>query len=119
MTKYRIVLIGVDAESVKDTFLTPYSTGATSRSEVPGVAIHAEMVSQILSAVLQHRPLLWVWSAWGEVLWIWSWSLVGGIIALYHLRSQLALFIGAALMIYASCFILLLYGGWIPLVPSG
>lgn len=32
--KNRIVLIGIDAESVKDTFLTPYSIGATSRAEV-------------------------------------------------------------------------------------
>ncbi|HIK04668.1 MAG TPA: CHASE2 domain-containing protein [Trichormus sp. M33_DOE_039] len=116
----RIVLIGVDAESVRDTFLTPYSVGSLPYKEVPGVLLHAEMVSQILSTVLDDRPLLWVWPLWGETLWIWGWSFIGGMVALYRgSKLQLALITSSAIMIlYGCCFGLLLYGGWIPFLPS-
>jgi len=116
----RIILIGVDAESVKDTFFTPYIQGNMRRQEVPGVIIHAQMVSQILSAVLDNRPLLWVWPVWSDFLWIWSWSLIGGLAALYRTSPlRLALISSTALItLYSSCFVLLFFGAWIPFVPS-
>jgi len=77
----RIVLIGVTAASVHDVFSTPYSAGTWPRQTMPGVLVQAQMVSQILSAVLDGRPLLSVWSTWGEIVWIWGWSLVGSAIA--------------------------------------
>ncbi|RCJ41018.1 hypothetical protein A6770_36620 [Nostoc minutum NIES-26] len=118
--KDKIVLIGVDSQSAKDYFLTPYSMATTPQQEIPGVMLHAHMVSQIISAVLDKRPLLWVLPVWGEILWICSSSLIAGILAVYS-RSQLklAIFIGAELLIlYGCCFILLLYGGWMPFLPS-
>lgn len=62
---------------------------------------------------MNHRPLLWVWPVWGEILWLCGWSLVGGIIAVYRWsRSQLAVIIGVAVItLYGCCFILLLFGG--------
>lgn len=117
--KDKIVLIGVDSQSAKDYFFTPYSMATTPHQEVPGVLLHAHMVSQILSAVLDHRPLLWVLPAWGEFLWISGWCLLTGIVAVYS-RSQLklAIFISAELLtLCGSCFLLLLYGGWIPFLP--
>jgi CHASE2 domain-containing sensor protein len=77
------------------------------------------MVSQIISAVADGRSLLWWWTQWVEVLWIGSWSLVGGILVLPW-RSQLyrGIAMSIALMILAgSCSLLLLEGGWVPLVP--
>ncbi|MDF5726769.1 MAG: CHASE2 domain-containing protein [Rhizonema sp. PD38] len=118
--KDKIVLIGVDSQSVKDDFLTPYSMATTPYQEIPGVLLHAHMVSQILSAVLDHRPLLWVLPAWGEILWICGTSLVAGILAVDS-RSQLKLviFISAEfLTLYGCCFVLLLSGGWMPFLPS-
>ncbi|MDJ0693409.1 CHASE2 domain-containing protein [Mastigocoleus sp. MO_188.B34] len=111
--KNNIVLIGVEAESVRDTFLTPHG-------KLSGVIIHAHMVSQILSAVLDGRSLLWVWSGSGELIWIWFWSLLGGVIALYNgSQLQRSIFIGNALLTqFLVCFLLLLQGGWIPIVPS-
>ena len=117
--KNKVVLIGVDAESVRDTFFTPYSTGVTPHREIPGVIIHAHMVSQLLSAVLDKRPLLWVWSIWGEILWIWCWSLLAGIIAMYRWsKLELSIFTsGILIALFGCCFILLLNGGWVPIVP--
>ncbi|NEP18265.1 MAG: CHASE2 domain-containing protein, partial [Leptolyngbya sp. SIO4C1] len=48
----KIVLIGTVAPTIKDMFLTPYSTAYTDELQMPGVVVHAQMVSQILSAVL-------------------------------------------------------------------
>jgi CHASE2 domain-containing sensor protein len=111
LVKDRIVLIGV-AEKKQDMHLTPYS-------QIPGVVVHAQMVSQIISAVADGRSLLWWWTQWVEVLWIGSWSLVGGILVVPW-RSQLyrGIAMSIALMILAgSCSLLLLEGGWVPLVP--
>ncbi|MFB2921002.1 CHASE2 domain-containing protein [Aerosakkonema funiforme] len=119
LIKDRIILIGTTAESFKDYFSTPYSAGQWSE-KMPGVLIHANMLSQILSAVLDKRPLLWWWPTWGENLWIASWSLVGGLLV-WYVRSRLHLIVGgvvAIAILSGLCFILLLDGGWVPLVPS-
>lgn len=118
--KDRIVLIGVTAPSASDYWSTPYSVGQqTSQKQIPGVLLQAQMVSQILSAVLDQRPLLWVWPLWGEALWVWGWSLVGGVLT-WRCRSLLRLGVnGTALgTLYLVCCVLLIQGGWVPLVPS-
>ncbi len=118
LVKNKIVLIGTTAKSFKDYFTTPYSAGQSSE-ELPGVVIHAEMVSQIISAVLDRRTMLWWLPGWGETLWIWSWSFVGGI--LVWLRSPVRLggaIVFALIILSGLCFVVLLLGGWIPLVPS-
>ena len=117
LVKDRIVLIGTKGS--RDAHLTPYSQGVWPE-KTPGVIIHAQMISQILSAVLDQRPLLWWWPQWGEVLWISSWSLVGGL-AVRWVRSPLQLVIVTCASLsglLGLCWILLFYGGWAPLIPS-
>ncbi|HEY9665167.1 MAG TPA: CHASE2 domain-containing protein, partial [Coleofasciculaceae cyanobacterium] len=113
--KDRVVLIGVTALSAKDYFFTPYS-----RSEkIPGVVIQTQMVSQILSAVLDGRPLLGVWSGWSETLWIGGWSLLGGLIAWRFLQwYRWVLVAGAIALLYWLCLELFIRGSWVPLVPA-
>lgn len=118
--KNRIILIGVTAQSDGDFFPTPYSASQEIYQEMSGVMLHAQMVSQILSAVKDERPLLWVWSPWSETLWVWSWSLLGGILA-WRIRSSLRLGLagGSTLgILYGLSFGLICQGGWVPLVPS-
>jgi hypothetical protein len=119
LVKDRIVLIGYTAPSVKDGFYTPYSVGQQDNQKMPGVVIHAQIISQILSAVLNNRPLFWFWPEWCEVLWIWGWSLVGGTLA-WRIRKPL--FLGFALVaaigiLFGICYILIIRAGRIPLVP--
>ena len=119
--KNRIILIGVTAPSARDPFLTPYSAAEWPNQEMPGVIVHAQMVSQILSAVLDGRPLLTVLPIWGEILWIWSWSLIGGVLA-WRLQSNLHLGLavsGAIGILYVVCLGFMSQGIWLPLVPSG
>lgn len=115
----RIVLIGTTAPSVRDTFNTPYNALRRGQRKMPGVVVHAQIVSQMLSAVLDKRPLLRYWPWWGEALWVWSWSLIGGLVT-WKLRHPLRL----GLVLFASlgsltgiCYGLLIGGIWIPLVP--
>ena len=118
--KDRIVLIGVTAQSAHDYIPTPYSPQPGFYQEMPGVIVQAQMVSQIVSAVKDGRPLISVWSIWGEVLWIWAWSAVGAAIALtYRLRLYAILAIaGALIVLCVVCWVLLGSGYWVPLVPS-
>jgi CHASE2 domain-containing sensor protein len=116
LVKDRIILIGVTGPKSGDViFSTPYS-----RERSPGVLIQAQMVSQIISAALDNRPLISTWQDWGEVLWVWGWSLVGGLIAWRCGRIMyLIIFTGTATSIlYGSCLVLLIQGIWAPLLPS-
>lgn len=117
----RLVLIGVTAPtSVNDYWFTPYSPSQQRfEKQLPGVFLQAQMVSHLLSTVLDRRPLLWIWSAWYEILWIGSWSIVGGLLAWYYKQVlHVILAIAVTLVtLYGLCFLLLLQGGWVPLVP--
>ncbi|MEH2009612.1 CHASE2 domain-containing protein [Nostoc sp.] len=117
--KDKIVLIGVVAKGDSpDTWPTPY--GAPLDEQMPGVLVQAHMISQILAAVQDGRPLLRVWSLWIEVVWIWGWSLVGGVLAWRKLSLPwlvLAVSITSGVL-YIVCFGLLIWGAWVPFVPS-
>lgn len=117
--KDRIVLIGATAPSVRDRFPTPYGSGF--KQQLSGVFIHAHMASQMISAVLDDRPLLWFWPWWGDGLWIGFWSLVGGLL-LWGLRSPLHQVVAGVFALgslYGICFVVLFAnGGCLPLIPS-
>jgi len=114
----RIVLIGAIAPSAKDSFYTPYSAGRQENHTMPGVVVHAQIVSQILSAVVDGRPLFWVWPDWAEWLWIWVWSLVGGAIAwkIAHPLGQLLATVVAIGILLGVSWLMFICGGWVPLV---
>ncbi len=126
--KGHVVLIGytsLDPNENKDLHSTPY--GYYGDKKMPGVLIHAHMVSQILNAVLEeNRPLLSVWPWWLETVWIWVWSLIGGGIAWrYCSFSQRQRLVGVAFiflsLIVLGVFCWLFLGElaiWVPLVPS-
>jgi CHASE2 domain-containing sensor protein len=122
LAKNRIVIIGTTDPSFNDHhWHTPYSDGYFSVKTMMGVTIQAHMVSQIISAVLDKRPLIWSWSKPVETIWIWGWSLVGGLLA-WRLRSPYLILLGGGValgVLYASCWSLLVFmGGWIPLSSS-
>jgi CHASE2 domain-containing sensor protein len=119
--KDRVVLIGVVAPSIQDYHDTPYG-------RMRGLEVHAHMVSQTLGAVLDKRPLIWWWAQWGDALWVWGWSLTGGIVvcmvrwrSVNQRQSTLRLVLAVSisvLVLYGFCWVFLLQGGWLPLVPA-
>ena len=114
----RIVLLGTTAQSGRDLFETPYSAQSRDRLRVPGVLIHAQVVSQILDMVNGRRPLPWYWSNWGESLWI---AVIGGAAGAVAWRIQRPLFLalaagGFAIAIGGVALGAALGGGVVPLV---
>lgn len=115
--KDRIVLVGYTAPSKKDDFGTPYSAGQQETFKMPGVVVHAQIVSQILSAVLDNRPLFWFWTEWGEVLWIVGWSLVGGTLA-WRIRHPAVFGLAGVVVLgglFRISFVILTLSGWVPI----
>ena len=114
--KNKIILIGVTDPTVEDNSNTPY------HQEIRGLLLHAQMVSQLLSAVKEQRLILWFSPLWVEILWIWFWSVVGSLIAWYSRLLPINLginLIGAIISLNGICFVFLLTKGAIlPIVPS-
>ncbi|MFE1743880.1 CHASE2 domain-containing protein [Coleofasciculus sp. H7-2] len=110
--KDRIVLIGVTTPTVDNAFYTPYGGGR----KMFGVRVQAQTVSQILSVVLDKRPLFWSWSEWVEVLWIVGWAVVGGILT-WRIRHPLRLIVvGTATLgiLFVTGFYFFMQAGWVP-----
>lgn len=119
--KDKIVIIGTTAKSFKDYLSTPYSKQSEFYQQAPGVILQAQMVSQIVSAVKDGRPLLSVLPILGEILWVWSWGLIGGVISwCFRKRIYLVLtsFGGITILYFASYFLFFSQGVLISLIPS-
>ncbi|MDJ0619301.1 MAG: CHASE2 domain-containing protein [Calothrix sp. MO_192.B10] len=124
----RIVVIGTIAESINDFFSVGYSKKATDTGELmPGVVVHANLVSQIVSAAIDGRPLIQIWSSSGEWLWVICWSFIGSGVSWQLLqinstrkRSLWGLpILGMALAtgsLVISSYGIFLSGWWIPMV---
>ncbi|MBD3560616.1 CHASE2 domain-containing protein, partial [Planktothrix sp. FACHB-1355] len=116
----RIVLIGTTAESLNDLFYTPYGSNLFRTSDrTPGVAIHANLTSHILSAVLDGRPSIQVWNEAQEWLWILLWSLLGAALT-WWFRSLRAIALSICLAVAGLLlvtYLAFLQGWWLPLVP--
>jgi CHASE2 domain-containing sensor protein len=117
----RIVLIGYTAESIDDRFRIPYNGGWFNPVQpINGVTLHTNIVSQIISAALDGRPLIRVWAEPSEWLWVLLWSGVGAVMG-WSLRSPLKLANGiffASGGLIGGGYLALLSGWWIPVVPT-
>ncbi len=123
----RIVLIGSTAESLKDLFYTPYSSSfLTAAQRMPGVAIHANSISQLLSAAINGRPFLRPWAEKWEWLQIFGWALLGAALSWQQRYSgtiQKRLpwttlgIVLAAVFLVGSSYVAFLVGWWVSIVP--
>ena len=125
----KVVFVGSTAESVKDLFLTPYSADGFGPAEwTPGIFIHANITSQVLSAALDGRPLLYGLPDSLKWIWIVFWASTGVLISRTILQASwlrkqftygIALFgtflAGAGLV--AVSYLLFLSGWWFPVAP--
>jgi len=113
----KMILIGVTAAD-KDDRHTP-------SGNIPGVWIHAQMISQMMEMIQGKRSLIWILPTWGKLQWgdaifIWIWSMIGGLLFWYS-RSYLYLFpfaVGATVILHQICLLVLVNGGWLPLIPA-
>ena len=116
----RIVLIGSTAVSLKDFFYTPQSGGLVSAvTPIPGVELHAKIISQILDAAQGEQSLMRYWPAPAEWLWILLWAWAGASLS-WRLRSpekSLVAVVLAGIGLTGTAYLTFIAGWWIPLVP--
>lgn len=131
----RIVLIGATASKLRDVFETPYNSGLFAASQpTPGVEIQANLASQVISAVLNKRLLIKVWSEPLEWLWIFAWASIGATLSWIprylgglegrslHNSINLGAWTFATIVLTSAslggiCYLAFLSGWWIPVVP--
>jgi CHASE2 domain-containing sensor protein/two-component sensor histidine kinase len=114
----KIVLIGMMSFSAKDLASSGAIAGINP-GRIYGVEMQAHATSQIISAVLDRRPLLQVWEDGWEMLWIAVWGLLGLSLGRF-LRSPWKILLGlliASISPIAICYGLILLGWWVPIVP--
>jgi adenylate cyclase len=119
LIKDRIAVVGVTAESVKDSFYTPFSGTFRARGTMYGVELHGHMVSQLLRAALAGERPVAVLSDAAEALWILFWCLLGAALAFFA-RSAGRFALGAAAVVAllaVAAHTAFMLGAWIPLVP--
>lgn len=117
LVRDHIVLIGASAESLKDRVFTPYSNSPFTAPT--GVELNADLTSQILSAAIEARPQIQVWSELLEGLWIFIWSGVSAIVSWIFLRFywKIAGILLVIIAIIVIAYLAFLAGWWIPVVP--
>ena len=119
--KDKIVLVGVTAKGGEDRWFVPTNPHVA----MPGVIVQAHGISQLLSAKLDGRSILTVLSQWQALGWMWTWAMVGCLLAawqwqrknmrrsLFHLAASMTV---ATISLYGLCFFSLLRGKWLPFV---
>ena len=125
----RLVFIGATASSLNDFFYTPYSSRSQASQRMPGVYVHANIASQIISTAVDGRKMLVGISEPGEWLWILSWSFVGGGLSLVLFQMNLLqkdslssiklTLLGIVLpigILLTSSYLLFLAGYWLPTI---
>ena len=111
--KDRIVLIGVTAKSVPDVH-------DTAMGEIRGLHLHGHVVSQLIGAVEDNRPLIWWLPFWGDWLWIGFWSIASGLVVSLrqNYRERSLAITGCVIVLSGVCWLILTQGGWLALIPG-
>jgi CHASE2 domain-containing sensor protein/serine phosphatase RsbU (regulator of sigma subunit) len=114
----RIVLIGSKAPSLNDNYPTPYNSALLTPIEwMPGVVIHANLASQIISSALEGRPMLQTSVKPLNWLWILVWSGYSATLGSFCIRKRRITIVGLVLggIVIAATGYIAFQVGW--LVP--
>jgi len=111
----RIILIGAEAPSLNDSFQTPYTNTLLGIPELmPGVVVHANLTSQILSSALDNRPMLYATPKsfkWGLIFISSGYSALLGSLWIRTRWSGPGILLGALVLIGSSYFAFV--SGWL------
>lgn len=116
----RIVLLGVVAEGVKDYFLMATHHDGWRVHRVPGLELHAGIVSQIVHAALLGKPPRQFVADQGESSWILGWAALGSVSGFLvgGLWSFVVVAFGGFLLIGILVLVAFILGWWLPSVPA-
>jgi CHASE2 domain-containing sensor protein len=118
--KDRIVLIGTTAPSFHDSLSIPYPTDRGEIQSIPGVVVQAQMVSQLIAAAIDGRPLIHSAPFWLDTLLVLGVAVSGGLLIwiVHHPLYLGVAGVGAIVILSGTCLLLLQSGYWLPLVPA-
>ena len=115
----RVVIFGVNAESVKDEFLTPFDRFTRRGHATAGIAVHGYEVSQLIRGALEgDAPVRFLSDLW-ENFWILLWGLVGALIGrMVRTTAPFTLSIAAGLVALVGVTLLaFIQHWWLPVAP--
>ena len=120
LIKDSVVIMGVNAESVKDEFLTPYDRFTARGQATAGVAVHGYEVSQLLRAALDGDTPVQFLENNLEHLWLLLWAMAAAAISLIvrsSIRLPIIIIMGLVLL-GATSFYVFLNHWWLPVIPA-
>jgi adenylate cyclase len=120
MLRGRIILVGIEATSVKDSFPTPLGAGGDSGEPVLGVALHAYLADQLIR-IHAGEQAGWTALAWSvDALIIWACAIVAtiGILAFPGAVPGLLVLLTGLGLILASMYAGFGRGLLLPGVPA-
>lgn len=86
----RLVIIGSVAASLENEFYTPYSAELDQGFTMPGVMVHAQIMSQLLDVVEGQDATVGAPPLLQETLWLFFWALTSALLA-WFVRSPAVL----------------------------
>ena len=117
--KDRVVIFGVNAESVKDEFLTPFDRFTRRGHATAGIAVHGYEVSQLIRGALEgDAPVRFLSDLW-ENLWILLWGLVAALVGrVARTTTPFTLSIAVGLVALVGVTLLaFIQHWWLPVAP--
>jgi len=116
----RIILIGVNSQSVKDHFFTPLSRGGEEQL-LSGIQLHGQITSQLLRFALDGAEPFKVPTETQKSIWMLLWGVAGAVIGFRtHSARRFALFIVTGMLCLTGFdYLAFIQSWWLPLVPPG
>ncbi len=117
--KDRLVIIGITDRDLDHSIYTPYTNSDDPQYSTSSVYIHAQIVSQLISSVLDDRPFIRYFPERFEVIWICLWAAIGALFG-WRLRHPMILLVSGGMVfavLVGICYLVFLQGIWIPVVP--
>ncbi|MBD2522401.1 CHASE2 domain-containing protein [Nostoc sp. FACHB-133] len=117
----RIVLVGNRNLSTGDAIYTSALPGLKLSGQIYGIDYHAHVISQILSTVMDGRPMLHSWGDIGEYTWILIWGFLPimiGRLTQSVWKNILSVSVAAFCLFSCGYMMLWVWGVWIPVTPG-
>ena len=117
----RIILVGNRNTSGSDIFYTSALPNLELSGQIYGIDYHAHAIGQILSSVIDNRPMFHTWGDIGEYAWIFIWGFLA--IAIGRLTQSVWTNIFsvsvAGFGLFSCGYVMLwVWGIWIPIAPN-
>ena len=116
----RVVLIGVNSQSVKDHFFTPLSRGS-GEQQLCGIQLHGQITSQLLRFALDGTRPFRMPTEKDKSIWVLVWAVAGAAIGFRtHSARRFTLSVASGMLCLTGIdYLAFLQGWWLPLVPPG